>query len=170
MSSEKHRTGRKIGIYPGTFDPMTAGHIDVLLRAKNVVDEIVVAISTASNKSAMFTPIERSKIIGTYLDKYKAWENVKIVTFEGLLVNFAASVNANIIIRGIRAVSDFEYEFQMSCMNSRLNPNIQTIFLPASERNQFVSSSLVKEIYALGGDVSELIIPEVEVMIKDKIG
>ena len=166
MSSEKHR----IGIYPGTFDPMTKGHIDVLLRAKNVVDELVVAISTAANKTAMFTPLERSKIIGNYLDEYKAWRNVKIVTFQGLLVNFAASIGASVIIRGLRVVSDFEYEFQMSCMNSRLNPNIQTIFLPASEKNQFISSRLVKEICTLGGNVSEFVLPEIEQIMKDKIG
>jgi len=166
MLSEKHR----IGIYPGTFDPMTEGHIDIILRAKNVVDELVVAISTAYTKTAMFTPIERSKIIGCYLDKYKAWENVKIVPFQGLLVNFAASVGASVIIRGLRAVSDFEYEFQMSCMNSRLRKGIQTIFLPASEKNQFISSRMVKEICTLGGDVSEFVLPEIEEIMKDKIG
>ncbi len=165
MSHEKHR----IGIYPGTFDPMTKGHADVLMRARNVVDELVIAISTSYSKTAMFKPEERIKIAEDYLEYYNAGPKVKVVAFEGLLVNFAASIEASVIIRGVRAVSDFEYEFQMSCMNSRLNPDIQTIFLPASEKNQFISSRLVKEIYTLKGDISEFVIPAVERVMRERV-
>ena len=161
MSHEKHR----IAIYPGTFDPMTKGHADLLVRSMNVANEIIIGISTSYSKTAIFTPQERVEIINHYLKAYNISDNVRIMNFEGLLVNFAASHGATIIIRGLRAVSDFEYEFQMACMNSRLDERIVTIFLPASEKNQFISSKLVKEIVSLGGDISAFVIPE----IKDRL-
>jgi len=153
---------KTIGIYPGTFDPITNGHADIISRASKITDELILAISTSYSKSPMFSVEERCKMAKIYLEKYDIAPNVKVMSFEGLLVNFASKVGANFIVRGLRAVSDFEYEFQMACMNSRLDDSIETIFLPASEKNQFISSKLVKEIASLEGDISSFVIPEIE--------
>jgi pantetheine-phosphate adenylyltransferase len=154
-----------IGIYPGTFDPITNGHADIISRASRICDELVLAISSSVSKNPMFSIEERCQMAKLYLEKYGIASNVKVMHFDGLLVNFASKVGAHFIIRGLRAVSDFEYEFQMACMNSRLDETIETIFLPASEKNQFISSKLVKEIVSLGGDISSFVIPE----IKDRL-
>jgi pantetheine-phosphate adenylyltransferase len=154
-----------IGIYPGTFDPITNGHADIISRASRICDELVLAISSSVSKNPMFSIEERCQMAMLYLEKYGIAPNVKVMHFDGLLVNFASKVGAHFIIRGLRAVSDFEYEFQMACMNSRLDETIETIFLPASEKNQFISSKLVKEIVSLGGDISSFVIPE----IKDRL-
>ncbi|MBA2629158.1 MAG: pantetheine-phosphate adenylyltransferase [Rickettsiaceae bacterium] len=154
-----------IGIYPGTFDPITNGHADIISRASRICDELVLAISSSVSKNPMFSIEERCQMAMLYLEKYGIASNVKVMHFDGLLVNFASKVGAHFIIRGLRAVSDFEYEFQMACMNSRLDETIETIFLPASEKNQFISSKLVKEIVSLGGDISSFVIPE----IKDRL-
>ena len=154
-----------IGIYPGTFDPITNGHADIISRASRICDELVLAISSSVSKNPMFSIEERCQMATLYLEKYGIASNVKVMHFDGLLVNFASKVCAHFIIRGLRAVSDFEYEFQMACMNSRLDETIETIFLPASEKNQFISSKLVKEIVSLGGDISSFVIPE----IKDRL-
>ncbi|MCF8493977.1 MAG: pantetheine-phosphate adenylyltransferase [Rickettsiaceae bacterium] len=154
-----------IGIYPGTFDPITNGHADIISRASRIGDELVLAISSSVSKNPMFSIEERCQMATLYLEKYGIASNVKVMHFDGLLVNFASKVGAHFIIRGLRAVSDFEYEFQMACMNSRLDETIETIFLPASEKNQFISSKLVKEIVSLGGDISSFVIPE----IKDRL-
>jgi len=155
-------TKKTIGIYPGTFDPITNGHADIIARASKITDELVLAISTSYSKNPMFSIEERCALAQIYLEKYGIASNVKVMKFDGLLVNFASKMGASIIVRGLRAVSDFEYEFQMACMNSRLNGNIETIFLPASEKNQFISSRLVKEIASLGGSISAFLIPEIE--------
>ncbi len=154
---------KRIAIYPGTFDPITNGHIDLLIRGSKIVDELIIGISTAYGKNPIFSLEERLEMVNFYLrQEAKGFKSyVKVMTFDGLLVNFANKVGANLIIRGLRAVSDFEYEFQMACMNSRLATNIETIFLPASEKNQFISSKLVKEIARLNGDISSFVIPEV---------
>lgn len=151
-----------IALYPGTFDPITNGHIDVILRGSKIADKLIIGVSTAYNKKPMFSVSERCAMVESYLKQYDLLgTKIQVVQFDCLLVDFAKEVGANIIIRGLRVVSDFEYEFQMSCMNSRLNNDIGTIFLPASERNQFISSSLVKEIASLGGDITSLVIREV---------
>jgi pantetheine-phosphate adenylyltransferase len=150
-----------IGIYPGTFDPITNGHADIIARAGKFCDELILAISVSASKKPLFSIEERCQMAKLYLEKYGIASNVKVMSFNGLLVNFASQFNAHFIIRGLRAVSDFEYEFQMACMNSRLDEKIETIFLPASEKNQFISSRLVKEIVSMGGDVSSFVIPEI---------
>lgn len=162
----KHQVNKQkkhtIGIYPGTFDPITNGHADIIARASKISDELILAISTSYNKSPIFSIEERCKLAQIYLEKYNIADNVKVMKFDGLLVKFAKEVGANFIVRGLRAVSDFEYEFQMACMNSRLEETIETVFLPASEKNQFISSRLVKEVASLGGEVSAFVIPEIE--------
>lgn len=149
-----------IGIYPGTFDPITNGHADIIVRASKIVDELVLAVSTSFSKKPMFSVEERCEMAKLYLYQHNL-SNVRVMSFDGLLVDFASKNNVNLIIRGLRAISDFEYEFQMACMNSRLNDAIETVFLPASEKNQFISSRLVKEICSLGGDISAFVIPEI---------
>jgi pantetheine-phosphate adenylyltransferase len=144
----------RIGLYPGTFDPITNGHIDIIMRAHKIVDELVIAVSTAYGKKAMFSVEERCALVKNHLSEIGVdLKTIKVLPFEGLLVDFAKKINAKLLIRGLRAVSDFEYEFQMACMNHRLDENIETIFLPASEKNQFISSRLVKEIASLNGNI-----------------
>ncbi len=155
-------TKKTIAIYPGTFDPITNGHADIIVRASKIVDNLILAVSASKNKKPIFSIDERVALAQTYLEKYHIANNVKVMRFEGLLVNFASQNGANLIIRGLRAISDFEYEFQMACMNSKLKDGIETLFLPASEKNQFISSRLVKEIAYLGGDISSFVIPEIK--------
>ena len=158
---------RIVAIYPGTFDPITNGHIDIILRGHRIVDELVIAVSTSRHKKPMFSVSERCKMIEMYISQYNLSGNVRVERFDGLLVNFATKMGADLIIRGLRVISDFEYEFQMSCMNSRLNDKIETIFLPASEGNQFISSSMVKEVASLGGDITPFVIPGVASKVYD---
>jgi len=155
-------TNKIVGIYPGTFDPITNGHADIIARASGITDTLILAISASAGKKPMFSAKERCDMAKIYLDKYDIASNVKVMQFDGLLVKFASEVGANFIVRGLRAVSDFEYEFQMACMNARLDETVETIFLPASEKNQFISSRLVKEIVSMGGDISSFVIPEIK--------
>lgn len=154
-------TNKTIGIYPGTFDPITNGHADIIARASKITDTLILAISENSGKNPMFSIEDRCFMANLYLNKYDIASNVEVMKFDGLLTKFVSSVNAKFIVRGLRAVSDFEYEFQMACMNSRLDETIETIFLPASEKNQFISSRLVKEIVSMDGDISAFVIPEI---------
>ena len=147
---------KKIGVYPGTFDPVTAGHLDILERALKVVDEVIIGVAVDSVKDTLFSFDERVALIREEIATLNIdLTKIKVVAFKGLLINFAHETGASIIIRGIRAISDFEYEFQMSCMNSKLDSSVQTIFLPASEKMQLVSSRLVREVVRLGGEVYE---------------
>jgi pantetheine-phosphate adenylyltransferase len=162
-----------VGIYPGTFDPMTIGHSDVLIKASAIVDELIIAVSESDAKNPLFSDSERCEIVESYIERIHRHRQlnknctISVKSFSGLLVEFASDMSANIIIRGLRAVSDFEYEFQMACMNSRMESSIQTIFIPASEQNQFISSRLVKEIASLGGDISNFVNEETADKIKE---
>jgi pantetheine-phosphate adenylyltransferase len=161
---------RRIGIYPGTFDPITNGHSDIIRRALHVVDHLVIGVARNDAKGPLFPTDERVEIVR---DEMKYLENggsdrVEVRPFESLLMHFAESVEACVIVRGLRAVSDFEYEFQMAGMNARLNPAIETVFLMASDRYQFISSRFVKEIGALGGDVSHFVSPRVAARLLDR--
>jgi len=163
-------TQSRIGIYPGTFDPITNGHADIIRRAIRVVDRLVVGVARNDGKGPLFATDERVEIVRdevAHLENGDA-ERIEVRAFDSLLVNFAQSVGATVVIRGLRAVSDFEYEFQMAGMNARLNPGIETVFLMASDRFQFISSRFVKEIGALGGDVSHFVSPHVAVRLLER--
>ena len=146
---------RLIGLYPGTFDPVTLGHLDIIKRAVKLVDHLVIGVASNTPKSPFFTLDERVAMVKLEAEKLAAGHaTIEVVAFDSLLVKFAAQVGASVIIRGLRAVSDFEYEFQMVAMNQRLNTEIETVFLMADPRHQAISSRLVKEIALLGGDIS----------------
>ena len=164
-SSNKYLTG----VYPGSFDPVTKGHLHLIRRASCIVDKLIVAVADNANKRPLFTVQERFEMLKTDIDNMpdKGCE-IEVKTFGSLLVHFAEEVHAAYIIRGLRAVSDFEYEFQMTGMNAKLDPNIETLFLVASYKWQFVSSSFVKEISCLHGDVSAFGTPQVEDHLKKK--
>ncbi len=153
-------------IYPGSFDPVTRGHIDLVERAGKLFDEVVVAVADSRGKRTLFSLDERVELIEqttAHLD------GVSVVGFSGLLIDFAKKMQTNIVIRGLRAVSDFEYEFQLSWMNRQLEPEIETLFFAPAEDYAFVAASLVKEIAELGGDISQFVHPEVNRALKDKL-
>lgn len=154
-----------IAIYPGTFNPITHGHADLVERAACLFDQVIVAIAESTGKTPTFTLNERVTMTRAVL---KSIKNVEVIGFNTLLADFAASQNAQVIIRGLRAVSDFEYEFQLANMNRHLAPKLETIFLTPAEQYSFVSSSLIREIAALGGDVSAFVAPLVVQALKEK--
>jgi len=162
----------RVGIYPGTFDPITNGHTDIILRATRLVDKLVIGVARNAGKGPIFSTEERVAIVREEIAALAngAHERIEVRAFDNLLMHFAMSVGAAVIIRGLRAVSDFEYEFQMAGMNARLNPKIETVFLMASDRYQFISSRFVKEIGQLGGDVSHFVSPRVTEHLMHKFG
>ncbi len=165
-----HSTGRKrIAVYPGTFDPITLGHLDIIRRGVKLVDVLVVAVARNAGKGPMFGIDERLAMVREELADLDADGTlVEARAFDSLLMHFCQDIGASAILRGLRAVSDFEYEFQMAGMNARLNGEIETVFLMASERQQFISSRFVKEIGRLGGDVRSFVPPRVAVRLAER--
>ncbi|RPI22813.1 MAG: pantetheine-phosphate adenylyltransferase [Acidobacteria bacterium] len=155
-----------IAIYPGSFDPVTNGHLDIIERGSGIFDRVIVAVLVNIAKDPLFTLEERLEMLR---DATARWPNVVIDTFDGLLVSYAAERHARVILRGIRAVTDFEYEFQMALMNRRMSPGIETVFMVPSEAYSYLSSSLVKEVSALGGSVTGLVPTDVERHLKIRI-
>lgn len=154
-------------IYPGTFDPITNGHADLVQRALRQFDRVIIAVAGSTGKSTCFTLDERVLLARTALEQV---DHVEVVGFDGLLVKFAQEQGATVILRGLRAVSDFEYEFQLASMNRKLAPNVETMFMTPDEGYSFISSSLVREIAALGGDVRPFVHPAVQAALKERLG
>jgi pantetheine-phosphate adenylyltransferase len=161
----KHLTG----VYPGTFDPVTKGHLHLIRRASHLVDHLVIGVADNARKGPLFDLNERLDMVRSDIaNLHDKGCEIEIQPFSDLLVHFAKKVKASCIFRGLRAVSDFEYEFQLTGMNAKLDPNIETVFLMASDKWQFVSASFVKEICSLGGDVEEFVTPQVAEKLKKK--
>jgi pantetheine-phosphate adenylyltransferase len=154
-------TRQRIGLYPGTFDPVTNGHLDVIGRAARLLDKLIIGVAINTGKGPLFALEERVELVRAEVAPIAERNGnvIEVLPFDNLLVHFARKVGASMIVRGLRAVSDFDYEFQMAGMNYRLDPTIETIFLTASERHQFIASRLVKEIAFLGGDITSFVPP-----------
>ena len=152
-----------IALYPGTFDPATLGHIDLIRRAAKLFDEVIVGVADNKDKSPLFTLVERVEMLEVAVE---GLDNVRVIGFNNLLIDCVREQNADTILRGLRAVSDFEYEFQLAAMNRHLDPGIETTFLTPSESYAFLSSTLIKEVASLGGDVSEFVPPQVMKALK----
>lgn len=147
---------KKIALYPGTFDPVTLGHVDIVIRAVGLFDNLTVAVSDNPDKNALFTVEQRVEMLRAAL---KEVDRISVTSFEGLTAKFAKSIGATAIIRGLRAVSDFEFEFQMALMNRKIEPDVETVFLMPKDKYSFISSSLVKDIAKRGGDISHFVPP-----------
>ena len=159
-----------VGLYPGTFDPFTNGHTDLIGRAVKLVDKLVIGVARNEGKGPLFTLDERVEIIREEAAQLNSGIEIVVQPFDGLLVHFAREIGANVIVRGLRAVADFEYEFQMTAMNQQLDRNIETVFLMADPRHQAIASSLVKVIAQLGGDVTKFVSPRVAARLAQKVG
>jgi pantetheine-phosphate adenylyltransferase len=151
----------RIGLYPGTFDPVTNGHLDVIARAAKLLDKLVVGVAINTGKGPLFTLEERVSLVKAEIESIASRNGmiIEVIPFDTLLIDFARKVGANMIVRGLRAVSDYDYEVQMAGMNYRMAPDVETVFLMASETHQFIASRLVKEIARLGGDISSFVPP-----------
>lgn len=160
----------RIGLYPGTFDPITNGHTDIIGRAVKLVDRLVIGVAINTGKGPMFTLEERVDIVEEAVEPLRNRAEIVVQPFEGLLMHFARQVEASVIVRGLRAVADFEYEFQMTAMNQQLDREIETVFLMADPRHQAIASRLVKEIAILGGEVNRFVSPDVEARLLAKVG
>ena len=160
-----------IGVYPGTFDPITRGHMDIICRAAAILDRLIIAVAANDGKGPLFPLEERLQMIG---EEVKACDgrraHIDVSSFDGLLIHFCRDNGARVLVRGLRAISDFEYEFQMAVMNARQASEIETIFFMASEKHQFISSSFVKEIGRLGGDISSLVSDNVRGYVERRVG
>jgi len=162
-------TEKRIGIYPGTFDPITKGHLQIIQRCASLVDHLIVAVAKNPGKKPMFKFDDRVALVETDIANLPDKNcPITVEAFESLLVDYARQKGAKIIFRGLRAVSDFEYEFQMTGMYAKLNPEIETVFLMASDKWQFVSASFVKEIASMGGDITEFVTPQVAAKLMTK--
>ena len=157
----------RLAIYPGSFDPLHNGHVDIILRGAHLFERILVAVLVNAEKSPLFTDGERVAMIG---EVFREYPNVEVDTFEGLLVDYARRRRASAIVRGIRAVSDFEYEFQMALMNRHLEPTLETVFMMPAEQYTYLSSRLIKEVFSLGGEVSGLVPPLIEARMLERAG
>ena len=155
-----------LAVYPGSFDPLTNGHVDIIARGARLFDRIVVAILVNAEKAPLFSMDERVEITKAV---FRSQKNVEVDTFDGLLVDYVARRKANVIVRGLRAVSDFEFEFQMALMNRRLNATIETVFMMPAEQYTYISSRLIKEVFALGGQVHGLVPDMVETRLREKL-
>lgn len=153
-------------IYPGTFDPLTNGHADLVLRASRLFDEVILAVAANPSKQPMFSLAER---VALAEQVFAGLPNVSVMGFSGLLADFARDQQAQVLLRGVRAVADFEYEFQLASMNRQLNPQLDSLFMTPSEKNMFISSTLVKEVARHGGDVSSFVSPQVLAALKGKM-
>jgi pantetheine-phosphate adenylyltransferase len=162
--SERHHS--IIAVYPGSFDPITNGHLDLIERGARLCDRLIVAVLGNENKQPLFTVEERMEMLREAVADYP---NVEVDTFGGLLVDYARHKNATAIVRGIRAISDYEYELQMALMNRRLCPEVETVFLMAGEAYSFISSRIVKEVIRLGGNLAGLVPPSVEVRLRNRV-
>jgi pantetheine-phosphate adenylyltransferase len=161
MSAPRER----VAVYPGSFDPLTNGHVDIILRGARLFDRIVVAILRNAEKHPLFSPEER---VAMAREVFREHANVDVDAFEGLLVDYASRRRASVIVRGLRAVSDFEFELQMALMNRRLGPDIETVFMMPAEQYTYVSSRLIKEVFALGGPIAGLVPEVVEERLREK--
>jgi pantetheine-phosphate adenylyltransferase len=158
----------RVGLYPGTFDPITLGHADIIRRGSKLVDRLIVGVTTNPSKDPMFSPAERLDMVRAEIGRL-GLDNVEVEGFNALLVKWAQKKRATVLIRGLRAVADFEYEFQMAGMNQQLDPGIETVFLMADVSLQPIASRLVKEIALFGGDISRFVSPEVRDLIGDRV-
>jgi len=167
MATDQQSHCPTIAVYPGSFDPLTNGHLDLIQRGSKLFDRLIVSVLRNESKQPLFTVEERKEML---LEAAGEYRNVEVDSFDGLLVDHAAARSAAVILRGIRAISDYEYELQMALMNRRLRADVETVFMMAGESHSFISSRLVKEVFALGGNIGDMVPPNVEARLKNRFG